>query len=172
MRSNNQAQQRRGTGELWSTKTNHARPSAAAPGSACLAHAGAYVARNPCNSRFSSMPHELNESAADSNSGISNTLPVLRREAPLGPVHGLPCRISFLNFTSLVNSMAADASSSRSGDFGMLRIRSLSFFAILPAVNSSLMNAFSDPGRIRSAQYTAFHSQMAKQKQAVPSACM
>jgi len=32
-----QAQQRRGTGELWSTKTNHAPPSAAASGSASRA---------------------------------------------------------------------------------------------------------------------------------------
>src|SRR5437763_17139820 len=31
---NDQAQQRRGTGELWSPETNHAPPSGAAPGSA------------------------------------------------------------------------------------------------------------------------------------------
>ncbi len=45
-----------------------------------------------------------------------------------------------------------------------------SFLAIWPAVNSPLSIWLSTPGLIRSAQYTAFHSHIAKQDTATPKA--
>src|SRR6266498_2765030 len=46
---NDKAQQRRGTGELWVEETNHAPPSAAAPGSASAAtQSGADCSRTEC----------------------------------------------------------------------------------------------------------------------------
>jgi len=50
---NDPAQQRRGTGELWSRKTNHAPPSAAAPGSASDAsRSKALAANQACSTRM------------------------------------------------------------------------------------------------------------------------